>query len=102
MPGVNIGKPAGGHTNDPQGQTQPALPECKRLQLPQLRNGVEADSQDERTDPPEQLRVAMGLNPGRRNGVDRLAAANLDEIPHAKKGSRQQHKDQAGDDEGHQ
>ena len=68
----------------------------------QLGNGIEADTQDEGSDPAEDLGMAVRLNPCCRHGVRRAVAADRQQVPDAQESSRKQHEKQAGADIEHQ
>src|ERR1035437_7322431 len=72
------------------------------MRAAELGKGIEADSQDERSDPTEDLGMAVRLNPSCRNGVRRAVAADRQQIPDTKKRSRKQHEEQARADIKHQ
>lgn len=65
-------------------------------------DGVIADAKNEGSDPAENLRMAVRLDPGRGHCARGPVIADLDEIPDPENCSRQQHEKQPGADVGHQ
>jgi hypothetical protein len=64
----------------------------------QFGQSVERYAQDESSDPTEQLRLAVRLNPGNAGTTGRMAAGDTQQVHSSQESSGQQNKDQACQD----
>src|SRR6185437_10331387 len=99
MPSGHSGEPARGHPKGPKGPGCPAFAHREAFGVSQLGERVEADAQNERSHPAEDLRVAVRLQRGQRERAERLMARDADQVPNAKEGAWQQQEKKAASQE---
>src|SRR6185312_2760362 len=83
----------------PQGPRHPCITRRKIQRALHFRKRIEPDAEDERTNPTEDLRLTVRLQPGLRQAARTIGLRNRDEIPHPQERSGQKHENKAADNE---
>src|SRR5215471_1813751 len=86
----------------PQYPAGPGYPQAKRFGMAKLWNGMEADAQNERSDPAEDLSMAVCLNPCGRHRIRGAMTTNCQQVPDSEERARHQHENKASRDIYHQ
>src|SRR5579871_6925909 len=97
IPKTDVRRPAQCDSASPEAPTHPAALNGKRRDCSHFGQRVVADSDDERTDPAEDLRVPVRLNPRRGKRRKRVFVADGDKIPNAQERAWKKHERQPCD-----
>ena len=103
MPTGHARRPAENNPKCPERPCSPPGPHWKRERALHFGQRIETDSYNEGANPPENLSLAMSLQPCRRQISGRMLLRDANQVPYTKKCSRKKHEEHAAHNKcGHQ